>query len=96
VARGDIIVLTADHRVVPNPRRTLGVPVVSLDNRFYKLIDRMEARFPFGAPSLVRCEKLEVRGDVQFGRNVAIRGRVTLACDAGAQTKIGDNTVLQG
>ncbi|MBK8432716.1 MAG: UTP--glucose-1-phosphate uridylyltransferase [Chloroflexi bacterium] len=47
--RSDAYVLTDDWQVMSNPARTLPNPVVvSLDNRFYTLIDEMEARFPMG------------------------------------------------
>ena len=71
--RSDAYVLTEDWRVILNPRRRCGAPVIDLDPRFYKLIDQMEARFPYGPPSLVDCERLTVRGDVTFGPGVVCR-----------------------
>ena len=53
--------------------------VVSLDPRYYQLIDELEARFPYGPPSLVECERLTVTGDVRFGRGVVCRGTVTVS-----------------
>ena len=41
-------------------------PVVDLDPRYYKLLADFEARFPGGPPSLLRAERLVVRGDVVF------------------------------
>ena len=32
-----------------------------------KEVDDFEARFPAGVPSLVRCERLIVKGDFRFG-----------------------------
>ncbi len=74
--RSDAYVLTDDWRVVLNPERRYGVPVISLDPKYYKLIDQMEARFPYGPPSLIECERLTVKGDVRFGRGVVCRGVV--------------------
>jgi UTP--glucose-1-phosphate uridylyltransferase len=51
-------------------------PLVYLDDRYYQLIDDLEARFPHGAPSLVHCEVLRVEGNVYFGANITIRGKV--------------------
>ncbi|MDA0242243.1 MAG: UTP--glucose-1-phosphate uridylyltransferase [Chloroflexi bacterium] len=80
--RSDAYVLTDDWQVMSNPARTLPNPVVvSLDNRFYTLIDEMEARFPDGPPSLVGCELLTVQGDITFGRGVALHGAVALNSD---------------
>jgi UTP--glucose-1-phosphate uridylyltransferase len=95
--RSDAYVLTADHRVIPNPTRKLpDPPVIGLDPRFYLRIDDLEARFPYGAPSLVECERLTVRGDVTFGRNVTCRGAVEVANEADQQKLIAANTMLDG
>jgi UTP--glucose-1-phosphate uridylyltransferase len=76
--RSDAYILTDDFRVTSNPARTTPQVVVSLDKRFYKLIDDMEARFPFGAPSLLECESLTIKGDILFGRSVVCMGVVEL------------------
>ena len=52
----------------------------------------MERHFPSGAPSLVECERLEVEGDVTFGADVTVRGRVRVE---GPRT-VEDGTVLEG
>jgi len=54
-------------------------PLVELDEDHFKLLDDFEARFPAGPPSLVRAERLVVRGDVTFGRDVTVVGAVTVA-----------------
>jgi len=76
--RSDAYILTDDFRVVANPARTTPQVVVSLDSRFYKLIDDMEARFPQGVPSLLECKSLTVKGDVLFGGDVVCKGVVEL------------------
>jgi UTP--glucose-1-phosphate uridylyltransferase len=49
-------------------------PVVTLDENYYKLLPDFERRFPAGAPSLRRCHRFEVEGDVTFGTDtVAVR-----------------------
>ena len=53
-------------------------PLVELDDEHFKLLDDFEARFPAGPPSLVRAERLVVRGDVTFGRDVTVIGDVTV------------------
>lgn len=93
--RSDAYVLTEDWRIVPNPARRLsGPPVLSLDPQFYKLIDNLEARFPFGPPSLVDCERLTVRGDVRFGRNVVCRNASEVINETGEQAAIPDGQVV--
>lgn len=92
VVRSDCYVLEPDHRVVPNPARTLPPPVVELDPAHYRFVDDLERRFPAGAPSLLGCRRLVVRGDVRFGRGVVIRGEVELAAAPGTVRKIPDNS----
>lgn len=90
--RSDAYVLTGDWRIVPNPARRLpGPPVIGLDLRYYKLVDDLEARFPFGPPSLVRCERLVVQGDVRFGREVVCRGAVEVINEADRQAALADH-----
>jgi UTP--glucose-1-phosphate uridylyltransferase len=67
-------------------------PLVSLDPDYYKLMGDFEPRFPAGPPSLVDCERLTVEGDVTFGRDVVVRGSVTVT----GPRKIGDGEVLEG
>jgi UTP--glucose-1-phosphate uridylyltransferase len=71
-------------------------PVIELDPRFYKLLPDFEARFPAGAPSLVACERLRVRGDVRFGRGVVARGEVTIEHTGAGHLQIEDGAVLDG
>jgi UTP--glucose-1-phosphate uridylyltransferase len=70
--------------------------VVTLDDRYYAFIDQMEERFPSGPPSLVECEKLEVVGDVRFGRDVVVTGTVRVENTANTPRFIPDRTTLAG
>lgn len=83
--RSDAYVLTDDWQIVLNPLRRCGPPIISLDPRYYRLIDEMESRFPYGPPSLVDCERLTVKGDVLFGRGVVCRGVVEVVNDGEEQ-----------
>lgn len=94
--RSDAYVLTDDYRIIVNPDRQGGPVVVALDDRYYRLIDGLEQRFPLGAPSLVECEKLIVAGDIAFGRDVVLRGTVHLVNDTDRQTTVEDGTVIYG
>jgi UTP--glucose-1-phosphate uridylyltransferase len=90
--RSDAYVLTDDARVELAPERNGTPPVVDLDDDHYKLLRDFDARFPGGAPSLVACERLAVEGDVTFGREVVVRGVVTVS----GPRQIEDGTVLEG
>jgi len=94
--RSDNYILTADFQVVANPARTLPRAFVDLDPRYYQFVDDLEARFPFGPPSLLECERLVVRGDFLFGRDVVLKGKVELTDDSGRQQVIADGTVISG
>ena len=69
-------------------------PTVRLDPGHYRIIDDFEARFRHGAPSLLHCESLTIKGDFAFGRNVVCKGHVTLKNDTTSQTYIADGTHL--
>jgi UTP--glucose-1-phosphate uridylyltransferase len=99
VLRSDAYVLTDAAEVVLAPRRTeqgAGPPVAVLDPEHFKLLAGFEERFAGGPPSLVEAERLEVRGDVAFGRGVIVRGRVTIAHGGPGRLRIDDATVLTG
>ena len=64
---------------------------VELSSEF-KLLRDFESRFPAGPPSLVEADRLEVDGDVHFGRDVTVRGRVHIDGPA----EIPDGAVLEG
>lgn len=53
-------------------------PVVQLDPRFYKTVEQLDQRFPHGPPSLRRCRRFEVRGDVTFEAGVVCEGNVVI------------------
>jgi UTP--glucose-1-phosphate uridylyltransferase len=89
--RSDAYVLLEHSRVELAPEREQP-PFIDLDSEFYKLIRDFEARFPAGPPSLVACERLVVTGDVTFGRDVVVRGAVTVEGPA----RIEDASVLTG
>jgi UTP--glucose-1-phosphate uridylyltransferase len=90
--RSDAYELADDWAVRPVPAREGRPPLVDLDSKYFKLLRDFEARFAAGPPSLAECERLTVRGDVSFGRDVVVRGSVTVEGPA----RIEDGTVLQG
>jgi UTP--glucose-1-phosphate uridylyltransferase len=89
--RSDAYVIGDDKRVELAPERD-APPFIDLDSKHYKLIRDFEARFPRGAPSLVECDRLVVKGDVTFGRGVVVVGSVTVEGPA----QIGNAAELAG
>jgi UTP--glucose-1-phosphate uridylyltransferase len=93
--RSDAYVLHDDGRVaVAAERGAAGAPLVDLDPSHYKLLRAFDARFPAGAPSLVACERLVVRGDVVFGGDVTVRGAVTIEHSGEGPKRIDDGALL--
>ncbi|HFE65963.1 MAG TPA: UTP--glucose-1-phosphate uridylyltransferase, partial [Chloroflexi bacterium] len=87
--RSDAFTLTEDYHIVLANGRT-APPVVLLDMRYYKFISDLESRFPYGAPSLVDCLRLEVKGDFRFGRDVVCQDEVLLINESDGQVVIPD------
>jgi UTP--glucose-1-phosphate uridylyltransferase len=90
--RSDAYELADDARVLLAEARSGTPPVVDLDDEHFKLLRDFDAHFPAGAPSLVDCERLAVEGDVTFGRDVVVRGVVTVS----GPRQIEDGALLEG
>ena len=90
VVRSDAYEL-ADDWTVRLVRGRQAAPIVELSGEF-KLMADFEERFPHGPPSLREAERLEVEGDVRFGRDVVVRGRARVEGPA----EVPDGAVLEG
>ncbi len=96
----DLLVMRSDaYRVTEGGELELATaageaPLVHLAG-VYKLLPDFDARFPYGPPSLVDCERLEVEGDWTFGRDVRAIGVVQVGA-AGSPGTVPDGTVLEG
>jgi len=93
VLRSDAYVLDDLARLVPAPARSGPAPLVRLDPEHYRLVADFDARFPAGAPSLIACDALTVRGDVRFGAGVVVRGDVVIG-EPGTALAVPDGAVL--
>ena len=69
--------------------------LISLDPVYYKNIEDFKKRFPYGAPSLINCNKLTIKGDFTFGKNVTIKGDVLLENTSGRPQIIADGEVIE-
>ena len=90
VVRSDAYELSPDGMMVPTfdgPG-----PVVTLDRDRYRVMGEFEHRFPAGPPSMRRCTRLQVDGDVTFGAGVVIEGSVHLT----GPRHVPDGEVLRG
>src|SRR4051794_6034033 len=93
--RSDAYRLTEDANVVLVPERDGKVPFVALDSDHFKLMRDFDERFPAGPPSLARCDRFVVEGDVRFGAGVVARGDVTVRQEGDEPLAIDDGAVLE-
>jgi UTP--glucose-1-phosphate uridylyltransferase len=69
---------------------------VRLDQRFYGTLEKLKARFPAGAPSLVECESLNIAGDVEFGKDIVITGQTSIVNATNKRAFIDNGARLTG
>jgi UTP--glucose-1-phosphate uridylyltransferase len=100
---GDLLVLRSDYVQLDDaqfptlhPDRATDRVTVDLDPDFYKKIDQFEKRFPDGAPSLVACESLTVRGNVLFESPVTVKGNAKVTGPPEPPSRVRAGTVLTG
>jgi len=91
--RSDRFVFSDKGKLVLNPENKTDDIRIDLDSDYYKLIDDFNERFPDGAPSLMACESLEVKGDVRFEGDVVMEGQVTVKNPRSSQAVVADRTL---
>mgnify|MGYP000131031680 CR=1 FL=1 len=96
LAWSDYYALDDQCAITFNPRRTLGPIDIRLDPACYRTIDQMRERFACGAPSLIDCASLDIRGDVRFGGRVKLTGNVVIENRTGRQVLIDNDTHITG
>jgi len=93
--QSDCYRLTPDFNVAENPARQLDRIQIALDPAFFGKIDKYNARFKHGVPSLMECESLEIKGDVFFEGNVAIKGQVVIQNQTSQPAVVKQGTVIE-
>lgn len=91
--RSDAYILTEDFQIISNPKRHLPDIIIDLDPSYYKMIYNMEKHFLFGPPSLIDCERLTVKGDVVFGKNIILKGNVKIVSKRNRQVLLEDLSI---
>jgi UDP-N-acetylglucosamine pyrophosphorylase len=76
VLRSDCFGLNEAYHLIPVDNDPL--PVVQLDQRYYRVIADFEQRFAAGVPQMRDCTHLTVEGDVMFVAGTVFQGNVTL------------------
>jgi UTP--glucose-1-phosphate uridylyltransferase len=92
VIYSDIYDLTPECRLVM--KRERAAPVIDLDPDYYTLIDHLQQRFPSGPPSLIECDRLAIKGDFRFGRDIKVVGSVKLVNTTGSRIEIPDGKII--
>ena len=96
----DVYVLNEDFTISLSPKRYAGPPrrppIIELDATNYQVLADMKLRFPHGAPSMVNCTALTVKGDVRFGRDVVLEGNISLSCNGDGPFYIADGERISG
>lgn len=92
----DCYELTESYHLVTNPQRTLPPIIINLDSTFYGTYQQLQHHFPYGPPSLLQTESLSIHGDVVFGKNITVKGKIVIKNNTGKQVHIADNTEIQG
>ncbi len=76
--RSDCFIFSETGKLIQNPNRRLARIKIDLDSQYYGKIDLFDQRFPQGAPSLIDCTSLTIKGDVRFENDVTVKGSVFL------------------
>jgi len=90
----DAYILIDGCHVRLHPDRTKNL-LTELDNRYYKMINQLEERFPEGAPGLLKCNHWSISGDIVFGKNIKLEGTVHITNDSESQRVIQDNSIIK-
>lgn len=78
--------LLVDHKPVLNPACNGSAPVINLDSKLYKLVGALEEATQDGIPSLVKCDKLTIKGLVRMSKKTKFVGDVKIV-NSSAESK---------
>lgn len=93
--RSDLYRLTKSHTIEKTIKREK-LPFIDLDQKYYKRIDHLQARFPEGIPSLKKCFSLKITGDVIVPANIILKGDVAITNTQGIQKRLPENVYIEG
>ena len=92
--RSDAYVITDSYTTELNPACNGVAPIISLDSKKYKLVGALEESTKKGVPSLVKCERLTVKGLVSMSSKTTFVGevKITNSSDTPKVVPTGDVT----
>jgi UTP--glucose-1-phosphate uridylyltransferase len=85
--------LSDGHLTLSTKRSFPTTPLVKLGSSFDKVQEFLK-RFP-GIPDLLELDHLTVSGDVNFGRNVSVKGTVIIIANHGDRIDIPQGAILE-
>ena len=88
--------MTDDSRLIAVNREAHRLREIDLDERYYRTVQDLEARFPSGVPSLAKSRRFAVCGDHCFVADVAVVGDVQLVNESETPVHISAGIVLEG
>jgi len=94
--RSNLYTLTSNSKLVKNPKVKGPMPLINLDERYYKKIDDYEKRFGAGEPNLLKCQELTVNGDIVFGEKNSFSGIAQIINHKNAPLILPDSTTYSG
>jgi UTP--glucose-1-phosphate uridylyltransferase len=94
--RSNLYTLSSDSKLVKNPKVKGPMPLINLDDRYFKKIDDYERRFGAGEPNLLMCRELTVNGDIVFGEKNTIRGVAHMINYKNVPLILSDRTTYSG
>lgn len=92
VLRSDLYTINSSGKVEPIIDK---IPVIKLDDKYYKLIEQFE-ELVIHVPSLLEATSLIVNGPIRFEANVVIKGTVVLSNDSNEIVTISNKTYESG
>ena len=88
LVQSDLYSLNKDYHLLPADPDRKKMTEIKLDDRYFRLIDDYEYRFPEGVPSLLACRELKIEGDIRFAGGVVLQGSVYLKNGGGSRVLI--------
>ena len=96
LVRSDCYLMNDNCELQLSPQIEKDPPKISLDPDYYKKIDQLDERFPYGPPSLKQCQSFAVKGDTLFEDNIVCRADVSVENYTGKQVVISSGSTLEG
>ena len=78
VIRSDAFVMSEDSQLGLAPERNGNPPIVNLDESHYKFVEQLDHAISRSMPSLIKCERLHIRGPVRLEGITAFSGCVEI------------------